>query len=186
MKWIGDRVSFQDNQDSISFVIYPPKLGWKKYLIISWLFAWLLIGTYVISQFFHGYNQNEQLMLFIFLMFWLYFAIRIARTILFLFWGKEYIKLDETCIRIKKATGKYGTVKQYFIENISKLKLITLKETSIQRAYDDSPWVRGTDRIQFQYYGKTVSFGKKLAEKDAELVHKTIERRLEKFLHAKK
>lgn len=186
MKWIGERVSFNDTKESISFIIYPPNLGKKKYLLVAWLILWLVIGIYVSLQFYKEHTDQEQIVLIVFMSFWLYYAIRVFRTILFLFWGREYIKLDETSLRIKKATGSYGRAQQYFIENISKFKLIELKETSLQRTYDNSPWVRGTDRIEFKYYEKGISFGRKLEEKDAELVYKTILRRLEKYMQTKR
>src|SRR5690606_10249747 len=111
-----------------------------------------------------------------------YFAIRVLRTILYLFFGREYIKLDKNSLRIKIATGSYGRSKQYFIENITKLSLNVLKENSFQKVYDDSPWVRGTNRIQFEYFQKTYSFGRKLEEKDAEMIFKIMTKRIDKFL----
>ncbi|HLV42283.1 MAG TPA: hypothetical protein VKY37_08395 [Brumimicrobium sp.] len=186
MKWIGERISFVDKKDSISFIIYPPKLGRKKILILIWFALWVLIGGYVTSQLFQEYSQEEKLALFIFMIFWLYFALRVLRTILFLFFGKEYIKLDVSSLRVKKATGSYGRSKQYFIENINKLSLISLKDNSFQKVYDDSPWVRGANRIQFEYFQKKYSFGRKLEEKDAEMMFKIITKRIEKFLNTKK
>ena len=66
MKWIGERISFLDKKESISFVIYPPKLGRKKGLLITWFVLWLLIGGYVSAQMFKDYNEQEKLSLFIF------------------------------------------------------------------------------------------------------------------------
>ena|SRR5690554_1009899 len=186
MKWIGDRISFVDKKDSVSFVIYPPQTGRKKGLLIVWFFLWLLIGGYVSTQFFKEYQQEEILALFVFMIFWLYFSIRVARTILYLFFGKEYIRLNKDALRIKRATGSYGKSKQYFIENISKFSLVTLKENSFQKVYDDSLWVRGTNRLEFENFGKRQSFGRKLEDKDAEMMFKILTKRIEKYLRAKK
>ncbi|PKR80532.1 hypothetical protein CW751_09155 [Brumimicrobium salinarum] len=185
MKWIGDRISFVDKKDSISFVIYPPKLGRKKVLIVVWFALWLLIGGYVFFQFFQDYTQEEKLALVIFMVFWFYFALRVFRTLLFLFFGKEYIKLDRNSLRIKKATGSYGKSKQYFIENITKFNQVELKDNSFQKVYDDSPWVRGANRIQFEYFGKTHSFGRKLEDKDVKLMFQVITKRIQKYLSKK-
>lgn len=186
MKWIGDRISFKDQKDSISFVILPPKLGGKRFLMLAWLLIWLAIGVYVSVQLGKDYEQQEKLVLIVFMVFWLYFAIRIFRTLIFLFWGREYIKLDQTGLRIKKSIGSYGGVKQYFLENIAKFKLIEIKENSIQKSYDQSPWVRGMDRIEFEYYGKKYTFARKLEDKDVELMYRALARRMERFLRAKK
>lgn len=186
MKWIGNRITFVDKNDSISFVIYPPKLGWKKHLVLVWFALFFGVGVYVSSRFFLDFSKEEKLALFIFMAFWLYFTVRVLRTILYLYFGREYIKLDKTTLRIKAATGEYGKSRQFFIENISKLKLDTLKDTSIQKVYDDSPWVKGTNRISFEYYEKKYAFGRKLENKDAEMMYKTLTRRIEKFLKSKK
>lgn len=186
MKWIGKRISFSDKKDTISFIIYPPKLGRKKGLLITWFLLWLLIGVYVTSQMFKDYNNEEKLALFIFMAFWLYFAIRVFRTMLYLFFGREYIKVDKNALRIKRSIGSYGTTKQYFIENITMFSMIAIKENSIQKVYDDSVWVRGSNRIQFEFFQKRISFGRKLDDQDAKMMFQILTKRLEKFLNMKK
>ncbi|RFC53458.1 hypothetical protein [Brumimicrobium aurantiacum] len=186
MKWIGERISFVDKKESVSFVIYPPKMGRKKGLLITWFILWLLIGGYVTSQMFNDYSDQEKLALFIFMAFWLYFAIRVFRTMLYLFFGREYIKLDKNSLRIKRTIGTYGKSKQYFIENISKFSMIVPKENSFQKVYDDSLWVRGSNKIQFEFFQKRISFGRKLEEKDAKMMFQILTKRIEKYLNAKK
>lgn len=186
MKWIGERISFKDNKDNISFVIYPPRLGKKKWVMVLWYVLWLLIGGYVTSQFFEDYTQEQKIALFVFMGFWLYFSIRVFRSILYVYFGREYIKLDENSLRIKAATGSYGKSRQYFIENISKLSVEVPKDSSIKKVYEDSPWVSGSNRIEFEYFGKTYSFGRKLDEKDAEMMFKILTRRIERYLNKKK
>ena len=185
MKWIGNRTSFVDNKDSLSFVIYPPKLGRKKTFILIWFVLWILIGVYISSQFLREFSKEEKLALVIFMLFWLYFAIRVFRTILYLYYGREYIKLDDNSLRIKSATGKYGKSIPYFIENITKLSVVPLKEGSFKKVFEDSAWVRGANRIQFEHFQKTYSFGRKLESKDAEMIFKILTKRIEKYLKAK-
>ena len=186
MKWIGDRVSFKDNKENISFVIYPPRLGKKRVVMLVWYVLWLLIGGYVTLQFFKDYGQDEKIALFVFMAFWLYFAIRVLRAILYVYYGREYIKVDDNSMRIKIATGSYGKSRQYFIENISKLRVEVPKDNSIKKVYEDSPWVTGSNSIEFDYFGKTYSFGRKLSEKDAEMIFKITTRRIEKYLNRKR
>ncbi len=186
MKWIGNRVSFVDKKDNISFVIYPPKLGRKKSLILIWFVLWIFIGGYVTTAFFRDFSGEEKLALLIFILFWLYFAIRVLRTLLYLYYGREYIKLDKNSLRIKRATGSYGKSNQYFIENITKLSVVPLKEGSFKKVFEDSPWVRGANRIQFECFQKNYSFGRKLEDKDAEMIFKILTRRIEKYLKSKK
>jgi hypothetical protein len=185
MKWIGERVSFKDNKESVTFVIYPPKVGFKKNLVLIWFILWLLIGGYVSTQFFYEYSEQEKIALFIFMAFWLYFAVRVLKALLYLFKGREYIKVDKTALRVKKATGRYGKAKQYFLENITKFRVNEMKSTSFQKIFEDSIWVKGTDRMQFEYLGKHYSFGRKLNEKDAKLMFQIITKRINQYLKQK-
>jgi len=185
MKWIGDRVSFKDHKDSVTFVIYPPQVGMKRTVVLIWFILWILIGGYVTTQFFYDYSDKEKIALFVFMAFWLYFAVRVLKTLLYLFKGREYIKVDQTALRVKKATGQYGKAKQYFLENLSKLKVVEMNSRSFQKVFEDSAWVKGTDRIQFEYMGKHYSFGRKLNEKDAKLMFQIITKRIDKFLKKK-
>ena len=182
MKWIGERISFVDKKDHITFVIYPPKIGIKLHLIISWVILWYIIGGVVFSQLFGDYEEKEKIILIVFLSFWLYYAVKVTKTLAYLIWGREYLKLDPTSLRIKRATGKYGKAKQYFLENISKFSIYELKENSFQASYEKSDWVMGTNKLHFEDLGKTISFGRKLNEKDATLLFKLITKRIEQYL----
>lgn len=185
MKWIGERISFNDKKEYLTFVIYPPNLGPKKYLIIAWTLLWYLVGIAVFTQFFYDYSEKEKIVLIIFMSFWLYYAVRVTRTLLYLLFGREYIKIDSSAIRIKRSLGNYGKAQQYFLENISKLSVFELKENSFQAVYEQSPWIRGTNRIQFEYLGKTISFGRKLNDKDTKLFFNLIAKRMDQYLKKK-
>ena len=185
MKWIGERISFVDKKDALTIVIYPPNIGAKKIALIAWTILWYIVGGIVLSQMFYDYSEQEKIYMIIFLSFWLYYAVRVTRTLVYLLYSREFIKLDETALRIKKATGKYGKAKQYFLENISKFETYELKENSFQAIYENSVWVRGTDKIQFQYMGKTISFGRKLNPKDTDVLYKLLIKRIEQYLRRK-
>lgn len=186
MKRIGDRITFVDNKDNLSFVVYPPNLGKKKLLIVIWLALWILIGIYMAFQFLREFSSEEKIALVIFMFFWAYFALRVFKTVLYLYYGKEYIKLDQNSLKVKHATGSYGKANQFFIENISKIRTVTFKPNSFKKAFEDSAWVKGTNRIEFEYFNKKYGFGRKLDEKDAEMVYKILIRRIDKFLKSKK
>jgi hypothetical protein len=53
------------------------------------------------------------------------------------------------------------------------------EERSIQRVWEASPWIRGGERIEFEYNGKMIRFGRKLNEKDAKLLFQLVTRRIE-------
>lgn len=186
MKWIGERISFVDTKEKATFVIYPPKIGWKIYVMYVWSALWILVGVAVISQLFLDYTEKEKITLIIFLSFWLYFAVRVIRALIFLITSREFILIDDNGLHIKKATGKFGKSKRYFLENISKMRIPEVKENSFQAVYDSSPWVRGSDAIMFDYLGKTISFGRKLTEKDAKLLFNILVKKIDSAVRKKK
>lgn len=185
MKWIGERISYVDQSDKTTFVITPPKLGFQRYLMLVWLVLWLAIGIYVSFELNQDYEQQQKIMLIIFLSFWLYFFVRVGRAMLYVFFGREFIKIDEHSLTIKRATGKYGKSQSFLIENITKLQTVELKENSFQAVYEASPWVAGTNKISFKYFEKTFSFGKKLNDKDAKLLFSVLVNRVEKYIKQK-
>jgi len=185
MKWIGERVSFVDNKDKLTVVIYPPNIGFKYKLLLAWVILWLAIGGYVTSQLFYVTTQKEQITLIVFLSFWLYFAVRVGKTLSYLTWGREFIRVDKDGLSLKFGTGRYGKSNRFFLENLQRFDVIEMKETSIAAVYEASPWVKGSNRISFEYQGKVFSFGRKLNEKDTALLYKLMLKRIEQFIRQK-
>ena len=66
------------------------------------------------------------------------------------------------------------------------MSVFTPKLNSFQEVYENSPWIRGGERIEFEYLGKTIRFGRKLSDKDAKLLHGLITKKLEEQLRRKK
>ena len=60
------------------------------------------------------------------------------------------------------------------------------KENSIQAVWEASPWIRGGQRIEFDYMGKVIRFGRKLNEKDTKLIFQLITKRMEEQLRKRK
>lgn len=186
MKWIGDRISVLDKKESLSFVIYPERIGWKKHLVGAWFSLWILIGAYVVSQFFIlEFAQDQKIVLLIFMAFWSYFAVRIGKTTLYQYFGKEMIRIKDGELVLKKATGSYGKSHRLFLENISKMRTVELKENSFQNIYENSPWVLGTPKIEFEHLGKTYSFGRKLKDQESDLLYKYLTKRIVKNIKSK-
>ena len=56
------------------------------------------------------------------------------------------------------------------------------KENSFQAVWENSPWIQNGERIEFDYIGKTIRFGKKLNEKDTKLLFNLVIKRIEEYL----
>lgn len=179
MKLIGNRISFNDSKEKFTVVIEPEKNGFVNSLMGAWLSMWLTIGVIVIwSLATLKLKEQEQIILYVFLVFWFYYAFRVTRSFLWLLFGKELIKIDEVSLTIKKSIKNYGQSIPYYFENIKNLKLEVPKKNSIQVVWESSPWINGGERLNFEYFDKVVRFGRKLNEKEAQLLFNVIAKQL--------
>ena len=153
----------------------------------AWVAMWFTIGATVIwSYFTFTLTEQEQIIIYIFMAFWAYYALKVTRSFFWLLWGRELLKLDETGLFYKRSIKSYGKSSQYFYENIAKMEVYQPKEKSMQAIMEQSPWVKGGERIDFQHFGKTIRFGRKLNPKDTELLFKLITKRIEERLRKSK
>jgi hypothetical protein len=183
MKWIGERISFVEDKDKATFVIYPGTQAWVKALMGAWCAMWFVIGITVIwSYFTFKLTDQENIAVIIFLSFWTYYAIKVGRSYFWLLWGKELIKVNEAALFYKRSVKQFGKSTPYYLENIKKIKMTQPKENSLQAVWETSPWVRGGERLEFEYLGKIVRFGRKLDEKDAKLFFNVLTKKIEERL----
>jgi hypothetical protein len=186
MKWIGKRISFVDEKKKTTVVIHSDAASWVKTVMGGWVAMWLAIGAIVIWSFStFDFTGQEKIILVIFLTFWAYYANRVTRSWLWLIWGKELIKIDETSFMYKKSVRKIGKATPYYLENITKLRVSHPEERSLQAAWEKSPWIVGGERMEFDYMGKVIKFGRKLDEKDSKLLFKFLTRKIEDRLRHK-
>lgn len=180
MKWIGNRISFVDDKHRTTIVIYSESQTWIKALMGAWVAMWLVIGATVVwSYFTFTLTDQEKLIIWIFMTFWTYYAIRVSRSFFWLLWGKELIKIDEAAFHFKRSIKNFGRSTPYYHENINKITLQQPKERSLQTVWEASPWIQGGERIEFEYQNRIVRFGRKLDEKDAKLLFNLITKRIE-------
>jgi len=196
MKWIGERISYVDHGDKTTIIITPESVGFIKALMGAWFFMWAAIGGTMIWALASGYiyfsagekvpSESEKQTLFlitlVFLVFWLYYFVRIGRMFFWLLWGREYLKIDKINMTIKTSIREYGKAKEYFLDNLSKVRVHVPEKKSFQAAWENSPWIRGGERLEFDYMGKTVRFGRKLNEQDSKLLFQLITKRVDEHL----
>lgn len=186
MKWIGQRISCVDDKSQTTIVIYPEKLGWKNSMLLAWFSVWMLIGAYICYELTQDYSRDLKLTLVIFMTFWLYFAYRVGKAVLWQFYGKEFIKIDKINFTYKKSILSYGKAKVFFLENIHKFRTEELKETNLRYQFENSVWVVGGERLSFESMGKSYFFARKLSEQDTKLFFKYVSKRLDGFMKKSK
>ncbi|TNE52698.1 MAG: hypothetical protein EP338_14490 [Bacteroidetes bacterium] len=179
MKWIGERTSFVDHKNKTTIIIKPENVGWQKAMMGAWFLMWLVIGAIMFWSLSLEMTQKESIVVFVFLTFWAYYAYRVGRQFFWLLWGSENIKINETALVIKNSLGNYGKAVPYYLENIRKIRIQEPKQSSIQSVWEASPWIRGGERIEFDYMGKVIRFGRKLDPKDVKILFQLVTKRVE-------
>lgn len=186
MKWIGKRISVEDSKIKTTFVIYPQQKPLVNALMGAWVAMWLMIGAIVAWSYFEfDYSEKEKVALFVFMTFWTYYAVRVTRSFLWLMWGTEFLKIDDSAFTVKRSIKKFGKATPYYLENIKKIAISIPEQGSIQSVWEASPWVRGGERLEFEYLGKMIRFGRKLDEKDVKLLFNVITKRIEGQIKSK-
>ena len=180
MKWIGNRISFNETKERTTIVIEPQRNGLVNSLMGAWLAMWYVIGiaTFVYSMD-HTFTEKEQVIIWVFFVFWVYYAVRVTRSYLWLMFGKELIKIDEVGLHYKRSIRKFGKSTLYLFGNIQDLQFDVPEESSVQRVWESSPWINGGERFTFSYFGKIVKFGRKLEEKDCKLLYTLVSKRIQ-------
>lgn len=186
MKWIGNRISFLEGKDKTTIVIYPENKFIIKALMGAWFAMWITVGATMFWSLSLNLTEQELIIVVVFLCFWFYYALRVGRSFFWLMWGKEMLKIDEIAVSYKKAIHTYGKAVPYYLENIQKMRQEIPKENSIQAVWENSPWVRGGERLEFDYMGKTIRFGRKLSEKESKLLFDLIRKKLEEMIKLKR
>lgn len=183
MKWIGERISFLEDKEKATFVIYPSATSLVKALIGAWFAMWLVIGiSTILYSLKFKLSDQENIIVVVFLVFWAYYAYKVGKSYFWLMWGKELIKVNETSVIYKRSIKKYGKATPYYLENIKKMRMHQPKENSLQSVWEGSPWVSGGERIEFDYMGKTIRLGRKLNEKDGKLFFNVLTKKIEERL----
>lgn len=180
MNWIGNRISFVDGKGKTTIVILPEKNFFVSALMGAWLTMWLTIGFTVIwSLFSFLLTQQEEIIIYIFLVFWLYYALKVSRSFLWLLYGKELIKMDNIAFYYKKSLLNYGKTIPYYYENLRGLTYQIPDAGSFQAIWEKSPWISGSERFHFEYFTKVIHFGRKLSEKESKLLFQLLNKRIQ-------
>lgn len=125
-------------------------------------------------------KNQEKIILWIFLSFWVYYFVRIGRTFLWIHYGKELIKLGEFSLDYKRSIFSYGKAHVIFYENILDFSTHFPKENSFEAVWESSPWISGGERIFLETKMKTYKLGRKITAQESHLLLDTIKNYVKK------
>lgn len=180
MKLISDRVSVMDKDNVLSIVILPTTEKKKLNLMLLWLLAWTACGVIVFANYFKLNNQDAKLFIIIYLSFWFYFEYKIARAFIWKKFGKEKIWFKAGKLFYQREIRGTGKIKEYDLNVINEVKLIEVSRASFADTINQSFWIKGGERIEFQYMSKTIRLGMQLNDKEAYDVIREIKSYLKK------
>jgi len=167
MEFISDRVSVERRPDGLSVVISARLPRSKEALLVAWAVAWLVCGVLIAVQTVNLPAGRMRTFFIVFLAFWLWFALRIGRVVLWRLKGYELWRIKDGALTVKDSILGYGRANDYFVENISRFGPVTIDETSWKWQLNDSFWVMGGERIGFEHAGRKVVIGKGLTREEA-------------------
>lgn len=192
-KWIGDRVSVEDQNSATTIIIKPLRVWWKEILLTIWVAGFTFVGLvmiYMLASGFAGLNyngvatedqvDNQIIYGIVFLGFWSYFEYKTLKALLWYRFGKELILINHDGFSLKKSVFSYGKANRYFFENMKEFHQRKEEPTSFGNFFENAYWSLGTDALIFTYNGKGKSFGRRLESKTGKLLLNLIDDRVKK------
>ena len=170
MKTIGDRISIKKGDDKTTVVISPKISSFKESLLVAWWFCWVICMGVFAYELFQPHSDQEQIVLFVLVIFMIYYSIRIGRVLLFRRFGMEFVKVENDEVTYKRSLRKYGKAHRFFVDNISEISVITKEDGSIAKVLENSFWVMGGERIGFKHGDSKVRLGMQLSDQDAQKI----------------
>ena len=178
MKWLSKRISFNEQKKFSTIIISPHNNTIVNILMGAWLGMWLCIGaTLIICLFILDLNQQEKIIIYVFLTFWSYYLYKVLSAFLWRINGKELIKLDEIGMHVKKSVFGYGKSEVYYYDQIEPFTIKIIKKKTFEAVWESSPWVKGMNSVYFNYKGKSIGLGRKIEREEAKLLIKIISKK---------
>ncbi len=170
MKLISDRVSILEKEKVLSIVILPTTNKTKLNLMFLWLLAWSVSGMIVLANYFRLTDPDQKLFILIYLSFWAYFEFNIVRAFIWKKFGKEKLWIQDGILHYQREINKKGKIREFNMDLISPLRIIDLKATRFSDTINQSFWVKGGERIEFNAQSKIVTLGLQLSDQEAKKI----------------
>ncbi|HEX4888459.1 MAG TPA: hypothetical protein VFV37_10480 [Luteibaculaceae bacterium] len=165
IKYISNRISFTRKNGHLSVVIAATVSRTRESLLVAWLAGWTFCGAYFIYALFGDLPREHKLFIAVLLSFWLYYEYRIGKMVLWRKFGYESLRIQEGKMILREVIKGMGKPKEYLLGNIRSFGVLPI-ENGWMKTMDQSFWVMGTGRLQFEYLGKLICFGRQLTDEE--------------------
>ena len=170
MKIISNRISIIKKEGLLSIVILPSQDRRKLTLLFLWLMAWTVCGILVFANYFRISDANAKIFLIVYLSFWAYFEFNIMRAFIWKKFGREKLWIRDGLIHYQKEINKKGKVQEFNADLVSKLRMIELSSGSFADTFNQSYWVKGGERLEFNAQAKVIRLGMQISDEEARLI----------------
>jgi hypothetical protein len=183
-KSIGNRIRYVEDDDELRIEIQSGAENHKVNILLGWLILWIVVGISMVYYLFTQEitEQNTKIVIYVFFGFWLYYFYKVFRSYRWLSKGVEDLVLDKEFFVITNRVGRRGLPIRYPIKEISKITIRQVEVKSFQYQMENSFWVIGGDRLQFNSGNSSIFFGKRLEEQEARKLIKLINERLKRIV----
>jgi hypothetical protein len=176
MKVISERISILKKDNLLSIVILPTTDRRKLALLFLWLMAWTVCGIIVLMNYFRITDTNAKIFLIVYLSFWAYFEFNITRALIWKKFGREKLWIQNGIMHYKKEINGKGKTLEYDLNIITPLRLVELRRNSLADTVNQSFWVKGGERIEFNTQAKTTRLGMQITDEEAREVIREVNR----------
>jgi len=132
--------------------------------LAAWLGGWYFSERWAIQALRHGQESGAPLLLILWFVGWTVAGIWTLIIWLWLFAGREILKLTPGTLSLRSEVLRIGVTREYSIEDVRNLRAVTIGDYS---AWGWSVVPRGDDGLAFDYLAQTVHFGTWLDEPEA-------------------
>jgi len=176
MKVISERISILKKDNLLSIVILPTTDKKKLALLFLWLMAWTVCGIIVLMNYFRITETNAKIFLIVYLSFWAYFEFNITRAFIWKKFGREKLWIQNGIMYYHKEINGKGKTLEYDLNLITPLRLVELRRNSLADTVNQSFWVKGGERIEFNTQAKTTRLGMQITDEEAREVIREVNR----------
>ncbi|MBX3164091.1 MAG: hypothetical protein KF900_06380 [Bacteroidetes bacterium] len=174
MKIISNRISILKEENLLSIVILPNRDKKKLLLMFLWLLAWSVCGVIVLANYFKLTDQNSKLFVMVYLAFWAYFEFKIIRAFAWKRSGKEKLWVQDGILHYQREINSKGKIQEFNLDLISKLNLIELRATNFADTINQSFWIKGGERLEFQAQSKIIRLGMQINDEEARAIMRDV------------
>lgn len=171
----GAKVSVDKTDEGTVFTISPEIQSWQTFALVLWIVVWLACGLVLFFGAAINATSEQKLYLMAFAAFWAYFLFYSVRTLMWHRSGVEYLRVGRDTLDYKRSWRSYGKVFSYDLQTIRNLGMVNYGQNTFVKTYHDAFWTIGGEMIGFEYIGKKVVIGRKLAGGDAKRIIDAIE-----------